>query len=804
MSNETHLNDRELTAQHVAELENLDAIINFFAWLGYDVDGAQVMDHLALGLDSEELRYEIRRIHKIGADPEDGEIEIYLFEVRSITMGLTQMLVRRFRQRGGTFLLILTSDYDTLDFVLLERAIAEANSPTSSLKTVFRPRILSVERRQAGIVAVRVLKRFTFTESDGYAQADKLSSAFTIAEWSEPNFNNRALFSDYYLNDRLTDPKLTPAWEEDVRPVGREAQRLLAQAREQFSGMAEQLICSRLIEPLFQALGMRFERADSAGTAANQPDYRLYDPQDADHPIALALTYVWNRNLDDADPQRDKETGSENPGTLVVSLLQTGEAPWVIVTNGKLWRLYSSTASNKATNYYEIDLEEALFAPERDRTTALKYWWLFFRREAFSGFLDKVLSESADYAKIIGDRLKDRVFESIFPHFSEGFIANMRAQGVPESEIDLEATFNATLTFLYRLMFVLYAESLELLPVKEAHGYGAKSLYRLKHEIAEVGGVIEDDSPTRLRAAYSRQSTEKYAYLQTLFHAIDKGDESSNLPTYNGGLFSAENASGAWLERFAIPDDCLALGLDRLARDIDQRRGGLVMIDFKSLGVRHLGSIYEGLLEFKVRIAAEPLAVIREGKREVYLSPKEAKGKRVIASVAPGEVYLENSNQERKATGSYYTPDYIVKYIVEHTVGPVLEAKLAALRPRLQAAQREYRQQRDYARAKGENPEEFWNGAAMQQLADDCLEVRVLDPAMGSGHFLVEVVDFTSNRLIDFLNGWSENPVWALVERTRADILGEIEQPADQHRRGTADAGGAAETSGAETVRVWG
>ena len=44
----------------------------------------------------------------------------------------------------------------------------------------------------------------------------------------------------------------------------------------------------------------------------------------------------------------------------------------------------------------------------------------------------------------------------------------------------------------------------------------------------------------------------------------------------------------------------------------------------------------------------------------------------------------------------------------------------------------------------------------MRNLVDDCLNVRVLDPAMGSGHFLVEVVDYVTNRLIDFLNGWSE------------------------------------------------
>jgi hypothetical protein len=64
----------------------------------------------------------------------------------------------------------------------------------------------------------------------------------------------------------------------------------------------------------------------------------------------------------------------------------------------------------------------------------------------------------------------------------------------------------------------------------------------------------------------------------------------------------------------------------------------------------------------------------------------------------------------------------------------------------------------------------------MQQLVDECLNVRVLDPAMGSGHFLVEVVDYVSNRLISFLNGWSENPVWAFLDQTRTDILDEMER----------------------------
>src|SRR5690606_4521791 len=148
-----------------------------------------------------------------------------------------------------------------------------------------------------------------------------------------------------------------------------------------------------------------------------------------------------------------------------------------------------------------------------------------------------------------------------------------------------------------------------------------------------------------------------------------------------------------------------------------------------------------------------------------------------VGTLAPGEVYLENDKRERKATGSYYTPDYIVKYIVEHTVGPVLERKFEALAPRLRDAQRQYRQHKQRVTGRGgdQDPANFWNKTEMQRLADACLDVRVLDPAMGSGHFLVEVVDYTSNRLLDFLNGWSENPVWGMLEQMRRDILEDVE-----------------------------
>ena len=481
MLDEMQVNDEQLDASDIRQLENADEIAHFFAKLRYDVDErTNIPDYAVLGMGSEDMRQHIHKIELIGKDPEDGDISIYLFEVRSVTAKLRNDIARRFRERPENAILVLTKDYEELEFVLLDRVLSRSQSRRVALKQAIRPIPLTVNRLHPEPVALRVLKRFTFTEEDAAYQWEKLRSAYMLAQWSEEYFNNRALFSDYYLKERLTDPKITPEWDEDVRPVGREIYKHIVTARKNYTRQTEDVICKGLYEPVFKLLGFDFVKQKSGASAAAAADYLLYTPGDKSKPIAAALTYVWNRNLDDVDESRERAeddggTPFEIPGAKVVSLLEAQVAPWVIVTNGKLWRLYSSTASNKATNYYEIDLEEAIAA--NDQITALKYWWLMFRQQAFTGFLDNLLKNSADYAKELGDRLKDRVFEDIFPQFAKGFIADMRAKGVSDlDDAALATVFSGTMTFLYRLMFILYAESLELLPVHEVHGYREHSL----------------------------------------------------------------------------------------------------------------------------------------------------------------------------------------------------------------------------------------------------------------------------------------------------------------------------------------
>lgn len=795
--------DLDLTERDIQALSSADAVAAFFARLGYDTNTRTLQTPGNLGIGTEGILRPIKRIELI-ADRE-GLFQVYLFELKSVTVTHTRDLARAFRNRAGNFLLVLTSDYEHLDFVLLERFLPPA-APDGTIgerQVGIRPRALTVERLRPGRRAVRVLKRLTWTESDGFAQHDKLIAAYSVADWSEEHFNNRALFSDYYLLERL---RQYPEWCEDPKSAYTTLRTLYRGTMERFAGKTRSELKQGLIEPVLVALG--FDARDGKPAASHEtPDYRLYT-RGGTEALVWLLAYPWARSLDGKDDKRDQETPDENPGAVVVSLLEKNEVPWVIVTNGRLWRLYAHQTHSRATNYYELDAEELLAgtatAPA-DPGEAFRYFWLLFRRQAFEkhptqregktqelSLLDRLLLESEDYARELGNRLKDKVFDDVFPHLAHGFVEHVRAQGGPKSvpQTELDAIYQGTLTLLYRLLFLLYAEARDLLPVREVRGFWEWSLTRIKKEVAEHAGDIDDEVEARLKKHYREDEYRLWEQLQRLFTVVDRGDAALNVPFYNGGLFltqpdadddTPEAAAARFLATHKVADRDLAWALDLLSRTVDDKRHSLVSIDYKSLGVRQLGSIYEGLLEFKVRIAGEKFGITKEKGREVYVSfsdldeKQQERAERAKRVVRKGAVYLENDKRERKASGSYYTPDYIVEYIVEHAVGPVLAEKFDKMRPKLRNAQAERiafgkRQEALAARRIAREPAEAANRIG-EALVDELFDIKVLDPAMGSGHFLVEAVDFITDRMLTFLNAFPWNPVQTYLARIRDAIL---------------------------------
>jgi len=176
----------DLREHQVQDLTSPDAVAAFFASLGYDTSARTRQTAANLGIMAEGLVNQVRHAELL-ADQE-GLLQVYLFELTSVTVAATQGLARAFRNRAGNFLLVLTTrDYDHLDFVLLERYVPEGASPTAMVgrrEGAVRPRVLSVERLKPSRVHMRVLRRFTHTETDPLSQYEKLLSAYRVPRGS--------------------------------------------------------------------------------------------------------------------------------------------------------------------------------------------------------------------------------------------------------------------------------------------------------------------------------------------------------------------------------------------------------------------------------------------------------------------------------------------------------------------------------------------------------------------------------------------------------------------------------------------
>ena len=310
------------------------------------------------------------------------------------------------------------------------------------------PLSIAVARKSLGTKELRAVRRFTWTSRDGLEQFDKLRHTFEAAAFAEDYFCNRALFADHFLLTRLRED---PAWQDNPAPAFHRVKELLQNARQRWLGKGEAIVRQELYEPLFGLLGFKAKAGKKSSDARTSPDYLLTGPDGK----TAAFVYSWERWLDGPDFHVDQETPEENPGACVVTALEEGVADWIIVTNGRQWRLYSRQAHSRATNFYEVDLVEALIASgETDPNEAFRYWWLFFRAAAFRSWcgrpaccqragvppargeprrphqrrcwLDSIAEGSREYAKQLGERLKERIFVTIFPHLAQGFLEDRK------------------------------------------------------------------------------------------------------------------------------------------------------------------------------------------------------------------------------------------------------------------------------------------------------------------------------------------------------------------------------------------
>ena len=208
------------------------------------------------------------------------------------------------------------------------------------------------------------------------------------------------------------------------------------------------------------------------------------------------------------------------------------------------------------------------------------------------------------------DRLQRRIVSTVIPQIAQGFLDHRQKRlgivGQPTDE-ELAETFRASLIFLYRLLFLLYAESRAFLPIGDA-GSLAVTLKKTREEIAACGGVRASALVNRLQQAYAETDTRLYDRLSRLFRTREQGQFGRTDPGSVGGLFPsvagatnhACDSPARFLAEHKVSDRRLAIALDALSRDQSDGTARLEFVDYKSLDVRQLGSIHESLLGHKL------------------------------------------------------------------------------------------------------------------------------------------------------------------------------------------------------------
>lgn len=462
----------------------------------------------------------------------------------------------------------------------------------------------------------------------------------------------------------------------------------------------------------------------------------LKDDQRYRHGLAILEAKRWLRPLDrgDAADAHDPDAPSSQMLRYLsrADVVSNRAVKWGMLTNGAVWRLYWQDARSRAEEFFELDLAAALglpgIAPEPDDFSpdaALRLFFVLFSRDAFlpqawdnagRSFHAYALNEARLYEEKVSQDLGARVFNDVFPQLADALArgdlhARTQETGLgqfkrPQFTPDyLDEVREAALVLLYRLLFLFYAEDRNLLPVRDPR-YAPYSVRRLREEVrdkVDAGGTFSSTMP------------KVWLSLRGVFELIDLGDDDIGMPAYNGGLFN--RARAPLLERTKVPDKVMAPIIDALSRRTEAVLSG--WINYRDLSVSHLGGIYERLLEYSLVHEVQAL--------DSYKDRPEIN--RVIALPA---------SFARKVSGSYYTHDDLVRLILRESVGRLADERLQAFDTHLARL----------GKKTSLNPGD-WDALDAQDPARQILALKVCDPAMGSGHFLVALVDDLADRVLE-------------------------------------------------------
>ena len=422
--------------------------------------------------------------------------------------------------------------------------------------------------------------------------------------------------------------------------------------------------------------------------AAGAPRSWLEAARSDSHNIAL-LVAAWGERLDPL-------------WRVAVTQAMRRFASWAVLFNGTHLRIVDATRPY-ARRYLEFDLD---LAADDERTFAA--FWPVMR--SLPATFRAMVDASEGHASRVCRSLRDGVLSASADVLGALVGASIRAS------TPLADSFEQALTIVYRILFLLFAEARGLVPLWHPVYRESYSLDRLRtlaeqatgdwqvsgspnprrasgpHEARSVRARASSSESLRgvkaptgnVEATGSSQATGMWDTLQAIARLAHAGCRAGDLRVtpFNGRLFAPARTPLA--ERGDLDDGAARRAVLALSTHPSPDRAGREPIAYRDLGVEQLGAVYETLMDYEPRIQREP------GKN----------GRRAGVSVA-----LEPGSGVRKATGTFYTPQPIAEYLIRRTLGPLV---------------------RDAS-------------------PDQILHLRVVDPAMGSGAFLVAACHYLAD-----------------------------------------------------------
>jgi hypothetical protein len=373
-------------------------------------------------------------------------------------------------------------------------------------------------------------------------------------------------------------------------------------------------------------------------------------------------------------------------------------ALWGLTSDGLTLRIVRDNASLTRPAWIEIDLAriftEALY-PDFAAT------WLLLHRSRF-GRADREPASCAletwhASAREEGTRARDRLrggFEEALLALGQGFLAHPSNQALRKAlhdgTLSKKAYFGELLRLAYRLIFLLAIEERELLHPKGT-AKDAEERYALGYSVKRLR-----DRSLR-RAAHDRHG-DLWEALKIVLRGLSAGEPALGLPAL-GGLFAPTQCPH--LDAATLDNRALLRAIFKLCWL--KEPSGLSRVNWRDMGADELGYVYEGLLELDPHITHD------------------------------GRTFslLDHRGNDRKTSGSYYTPEGLVSVLLDSALDPVITTTLAA------------------------NP---------TNTAKALLGLSIVDPACGSGHFLLSA----ARRLATYVARASVNGTPSAEEYRRA------------------------------------